>query len=345
MNAKVYSTFFSFCATALLLFFVFREQSWAEFEKIIAGIDFKFVIVFAIISVLGAFFRMLRYRVLLRVIAPENDPGYGKLLITTFARNAFVDMFPLRLGETVYIFMLNRFGISLHAGISSFGVCIILDVLVLLFIFGVLLLFNGTIPTIDKVGISTPDWLIVFLLVFIFALWMLCYYSDVLGKYLITFFERSPVAKLKYSTKIIQAFRYIIGDLEFIKKSKKITILLFYTLVLRIFKYGSLYVLLFAIIYPLGYRIEGQFVLPIFVAFIAAEASASLPASGIMGMGAYQGVWATIITLLGIKIDNPLSISFIIQIISQIFAYSLGIISVLIFLVLMLRKPKLRAIT
>lgn len=340
MLAKVFSIFFSFFATAVLLFFVFREQSFENFLKLFQNTDINIVFLFSVISVLGAVFRMLRYRLLLGAIQPENKPGCGKLLITTFARNAFVDMFPLRLGETIYIYMLNRFGIPLHAGVSSFGVCIILDVMVLLFIFAVLLLFNGMVSTIENVGVSVSSAEIAILLLGLLVVSIIFYNIEKVAGVFISIIERTRLIGFKVVNKIIEIIKILVDDFEYIKKSRTLVELLFFTFVLRALKYGSLYVLLYAVISPMGYTIENHFILPIFVAFIAAEASASLPASGFLGIGLYQGVWATIITLLGLKIENPLSVSLAVQVISQVFTYILGIISVLMFLIIMLKTRR-----
>ncbi len=92
----------------------------------------------------------------------------------------------------------------------------------------------------------------------------------------------------------------------------------------RCCKYLSLYVLLLALVLPLGY-LPGDFPLPkVFLGLTTAELAASLPISGIAGFGAYEGAWSLVFQLLGYpeKLSALTSISH--HLLTQTFGYSLG---------------------
>jgi uncharacterized membrane protein YbhN (UPF0104 family) len=70
------------------------------------------------------------------------------------------------------------------------------------------------------------------------------------------------------------------------------------SLLVRLAKYGSLYMLLYAMVEPLGYALADMPPMTVFIGLVAPELAASLPISGIAGFGAYEGTWAFIFNLL-----------------------------------------------
>ena len=68
-----------------------------------------------------------------------------------------------------------------------------------------------------------------------------------------------------------------------------------------------------------------------FVAFVSAEASASLPISGLMGFGAYEAVWSLIFSFSEVEIPSLTVLIFAIHIITQVIGYSLGFLALIVF--------------
>lgn len=58
------------------------------------------------------------------------------------------------------------------------------------------------------------------------------------------------------------------------------------------------------------------------VAFITAEAASSLPVSGVMGFGAYEGAWAAVLGITGGRIPSTATVIFSVHLITQLVAYS-----------------------
>ena len=116
-------------------------------------------------------------------------------------------------------------------------------------------------------------------------------------------------------------------DLLTLKKSNHFSLLVALTVVLRSAKYISLYILLLAVLqqWGIGHR---QISLAIsFLAFVTAEAAASLPISGLMGFGAYEGAWQAIFAISMVKITAVSSVILAIHLITQVVGYFLGFLA------------------
>ncbi|HBE92897.1 MAG TPA: hypothetical protein DDW55_10340, partial [Gammaproteobacteria bacterium] len=72
------------------------------------------------IQLVGTVFRALRYQLLIRAAGEPNVPHFGHMYLVTMIRNMVVDMLPARLGELLFIAMLNRgYNVRANACISS----------------------------------------------------------------------------------------------------------------------------------------------------------------------------------------------------------------------------------
>jgi uncharacterized membrane protein YbhN (UPF0104 family) len=102
----------------------------------------------------------------------------------------------------------------------------------------------------------------------------------------------------------------------------------------RLLKYSALYVLLWAMLAPQGYSLANLPFPKVFLGLVAAEMAASLPISGIAGLGAYQGAWSLVFTLLGFPAETAKVTSVSHHIFTQIYAYSLGLLALLTLLII-----------
>jgi len=132
----------SLAITVLLLFCVFRELAPNDFFELLKQVDRSLVLSYAGLSLIALVLRALRYGVLLRSIESVSCPNLTKLLTVTAVRNTLVDFFPARLGELSYVYILNRYGVSVLSGFSSFAVCLVLDLVLLFAVFLVIALDN-----------------------------------------------------------------------------------------------------------------------------------------------------------------------------------------------------------
>ena len=135
---------------------------------------------------------------------------------------------------------------------------------------------------------------------------------------------------------VLRIFIKQIGsDFDGLKEKGKFHQLVILTIFLRVLKYAGLYVLLLAVLKQFSIAADQVPFWLSFLAFLAAEASASLPVSGIMGFGAYEGAWLAIFAISGIAEVSHITVAFVTHMITQILGYSLGIISILMFSLLM----------
>jgi hypothetical protein len=97
------------------------------------------------------------------------------------------------------------------------------------------------------------------------------------------------------------------------------------------FKYGSLYFLLHSVLVHLNYSFADLNFWKVFIGILGAEFSALLPLQGIAGIGTWESAWAFTFKLLG-HFDTQIAIisGFSVHLITQMFEYSLGIISIVV---------------
>ena len=69
------------------------------------------------------------------------------------------------------------------------------------------------------------------------------------------------------------------------------------------------------------------------VSFIFAEAAASLPFSGLMGFGAYEGAFSIIMKATNNIIPAEITVVFVVHLITQIVGYTIGILGALAFVI------------
>ena len=332
--------------TIAFFYFLYAEESAHGFWEIVAGVDPWGVGLYVALSLAGVLVRALRYRVLLNdIVGLEKTPGTGRLVLITFIRNTLVDLLPARAGELGYIYFLNRAGVSLAAGASSFGFCIVLDILVLLFIVAGLLVLSLSIPAfaIGSMQASATVTALVLVAVAVAALFFVIRYLPRLFHFAATMTRRLALRipgkkSARLTSWLEENIEQIGADLASLAKRGVLVRLCWYTFWLRVLKYASLYVLLLAVVKQWGLGPSQIHPLVSMIAFIIAEASASLPISGLMGFGMYESSWAAIFALSNVQIPALVKVGFIVHLITQVKAYSLGIASMLVLMWLDLRK-------
>ncbi|MCC6931781.1 MAG: flippase-like domain-containing protein [Deltaproteobacteria bacterium] len=330
-------------ASFITLSIFFSQKTLKNFIDFLAAAEPKLIWAFLLLHLLAAVFRSFRYRLVLEnIVSAAQLPTRGTLLLVTLVRNAFADFLPMRLGEGVYFFMLNRLGVRIITCASSFGVCLALDLLVLAFMF--LLVIGGfTLFSDFNFPQSFNNQHILLFIFILILLSLLIYYADIIGRKFLNLVEKKISKSLKGKTFLQRFFGLIddlIFDLEQLRQRGHYYNLILLTIGLRACKYVGLYMLLLALVSQYQFR-AAQLPFPyLFFAFITAEASSSLPISGIMGFGVSQGVWVGVLAALGVELPEKLSVALGVHVISQVVAYSLGILSLFSFGLLMLRKRR-----
>ena len=122
-------------------------------------------------------------------------------------------------------------------------------------------------------------------------------------------------------------------EMQEIKARGSYPVLVLLTAGLRAAKYLSLYLLLLAVVAQ--FNIKPADISPLLstTAFIGAEASASLPISGLMGFGAYEAAWSAIFSMSSVSIPSVAGVILAVHVITQVFGYSLALLGLLVFLI------------
>jgi uncharacterized membrane protein YbhN (UPF0104 family) len=125
---KIVSLIVSLVLSVFLLAVLFRQVRAQDVLASLRDIFLPGLAAYAGISLLAAFLRAWRYRLLLE----PGACGWGPLILVTLARNAFEDLLPARLGSLSYIYLLDaRLGVAFESAASSFLAALVVDFLTL----------------------------------------------------------------------------------------------------------------------------------------------------------------------------------------------------------------------
>lgn len=347
-RAYIYRAFYVISAIVSVYFIVvvFSKQTFSEFVDVFVNVSIPGVIFYVLLSFFGSIFRALRYRVVLNdVLDSASVPSFKNLLCVTLVRNALVDLLPARLGEvSLFAMLCGAMKLDLAAISAVFGVCFVLDIVVLGAVFflvcgigviGLLPEMSGLFAELFRQSSSLIVFglmgfvLLVFSILLFFADVMLFFLYELIGR-----FSRRSIFCSALSRFVLRAAE----GLSKIKKSRSYPRLILLTVCVRFCKYFSLYVLLLSVVYQYGIKFyDMPFVLS-FICFAIAEAAASLPFSGIMGFGAYEAAWVVAMRFAGIKLDNEIGVAFIVHLITQIDGYALGVFGFIMFAMILRGK-------
>ena len=334
-------------ATCALLLALLRVVPLRLLGEVFGSFTWEILLAYMALSLLGLFVRALRYRWLLKAMLAQGPvPTFSQLVVITGIRNAFVDFLPARLGEVSYLMALGRYGVNLVSAAASFALCLALDIVVLLGItFLLFLFFVAASPLLpDVLGASdlqmAPDRLsalLLFLGVVCAVVGGLLWMAPQILAWVHRVAERMVCAQSRLSG--FAWARFVVGglarmssDLRRVKESGSYGRLVFSTLVLRVAKYSSMYILLHGVLAGVAHRSDPINPFVAFVAFLSAEASATLPIGGLMGFGTYEAAWTLVFHLARIELPKELvlAIGLSIHVVTQLFAYTIGVICLLL---------------
>jgi len=331
--------------TAALLYLVFAELSIAEFFSILRGTDRKLFLTYIFLSFVGLAARAYRTKLILSETR-EKPVQLSLLFLVTAARNAFVDLLPARLGEVSYVYLLKRLQVSVATGVGSLVLAIVLDLLVLSF----LLLGFVLSPLVLRTGaqhLESSHWLIPLALFLVSLLLFVTLRLNGLIKscssvifYGLRFLRGERAARLK--ARAIEFSNSVSESVQGVRSKAVLLKLVGLTIVLRVAKYGGLLALLFAVVGQWEVSMSQIDESVAVIAFVSAEASASLPISGLMGFGVYEGVWSLVFSSAcsGVSCESvpTAALALAIHMLTQMVGYSLGICSMFALLVVINRR-------
>jgi len=324
---------FSLAVTGGILGYLFTHVSPGEVLRLIRGANRKALLVFLLFSAAMSVFRTWRYKLVLRVAG--QSPGSVALFLTVLVRNFFSDLLPARLGTLIYVYIVtSRLGVPFGAATSSFLLAFVFDMVALAPLILAAGLAAGAATRIPLgmlyaggLVLAVGTVAVLFALPHLFG-WVTRFFDKLV---------REPGKRLRLlRDKWVEAGR----EIQRARRAGIYLKLFVLSLLVRIGKYGALYVLLFALIGPLGYGLRELSVGKVFIGLCSAELAASLPVSGIAGFGVYEGTWAVVFELLGFPGHIAKLTSLSHHLLTQLYGYLLGALALLVLMLPVFNKEK-----
>ncbi|CAK8724177.1 MAG: WD40-like Beta Propeller Repeat [Candidatus Electronema aureum] len=288
---------------------------------------------YVLTSLSQAFFRTLRYRLILKHSSGEaNMPGLGQLFIVTLSRNMFVDMLPARLGELSYIAMLNRgFKVGADACLSSLAISFVFDLIAL-----ALLLFG--IMGVQLLTADFQPWLIgVFLMIIVVSAAGLFFLFPLLHWFNA---KLAPFHSHRWASKFIKLTEDTAASLNQARQAGIAIQVLALSVAVRIFKYLGLYLLFLGVALSSFPELRRD-IAAVLVALVSAEAGSALPVPTFMSFGTYEAGGALALTVLGAAKTASVLVMLTLHIWSQAVDYALGIAALILFIILLGRRSSI----
>ncbi len=309
-----------------LLLFLLTKIELSDFIRTFQNIYVPALIGFMFFSVLGSGLRALRYKWLLQ----PHPIKWKDILMVTFIRNLFVDLFPARIGSLSYIYILNkRLKYSFEASSSTFVIAFLFDFLTLSPLLIMAIFFVGIGTTALSVPIIALISVIFFFIIFL-VLWKVIPLSNLFLKIYAFLLKTTGLREKKWADLSIEKIKSSRDSLQQIHQRKIYWPVFLLSLFIRLAKYTSLYLLLFSLLHSHGILFSVANFFKTVLGITGAEMSSALPVKGIGGFGTWESAWVLTSRLIDFESSLAIISGIGIHLISNLFEYALGIISLLI---------------
>jgi uncharacterized membrane protein YbhN (UPF0104 family) len=333
---RLFYILLSFVVSAVLIWILISQVETSDLVQTFSSIYFPAFLAFMAIALAGVLLRSWRYRWLLK----PYPISWKNIILVTFIRNLFVDLFPARIGSLSYIYLLNRrLNFSFEAATSTLVIAVIFDFITLSpFLFISILAVGIASSALPLSALLLAS--LVFFLVICLILWKISQIFSLLGRGL-SFLSRSFRLEGQKWVRISAEKIQLIKDYLVQSKKRKILFPLFsLSLFIRLAKYGSLYFLLYSLLRSHGMSLERISFWKTILGTTGAELTSALPIKGIGGFGTWESAWALTFRLM--NFDSRLAIlsGIGVHLLTNLFEYSLGIAAILILVFPLLKKGK-----
>jgi uncharacterized membrane protein YbhN (UPF0104 family) len=332
---KIFSLLISIIISALLLWFLFTKIEFKDFVQTFSRVNFPGLLAFMIIALIGATLRAWRYKWLLL----PHPTSWRDVFLVTFIRNLFVDLFPARIGSLSYVYVLNKsMKYSFQAASSSFVVAFVLDFLTL----SPFLAFSILAVGLGKTSVSDGILLIISVLFFLFVFlvfWKVVKISAIALNVYKWLLRVGKQDKKNWAKVSIEKIQLTTDELTRIKQRRIGWPLFILSLGIRFAKYGSLFFLLYALLHSHGFSLESLSFPKTILGITGAELTSVLPIKGIGGFGTWESAWTLTLVLMGFE-KRMAILSSGVHLITNLFEYILGVISIVILNIVKPRNTK-----
>lgn len=323
MGKKIFFLFFSFLTTGLLLYYVFSQPTGLSWKHLITRFNPVYAWTYLGLYGAGLFLRTWRYHLLIRTSSHRGNIPFGLLALVTASRNMLVDLLPARIGSLSYPVLLNRaVGVELSHCLTSFTYAFIYDLLSLGPLLGLVVLWDS----LSTSRVYPWHWVLAGLIL-VSGLLILMFLEPItkqLAHWAENWTRKSASKKATWKTNITLQLAAIRHSFSELRKSGIFWPLLGISLAIRVIKYTLLYLMLMAVVEALlGRKMDLPFLIILF-GLIGSEIAASLPVSGLAGIGFYEGILGGTLAGLGIQPAQGVSLALAMHVLTQVVDYSLG---------------------
>ncbi|RJX35238.1 MAG: UPF0104 family protein [Desulfarculus sp.] len=306
--------------TVALFWYLARTTTLADWVGLYRGLHWGWFAAFLGLFWGSMLLKAVRYKMLLA--ASGEAVRYWHLVILTFVSNLFVDLLPARSGSLAYIVFLNRkLAVGLPAAFSSFAFSFIFDLIGMLPLFCLAIILHQA-----AAGGESVLWILLGLLgvIAVLALLLLERVLAVAAVLAAWLTARLRGRSQDLAGRLAREVGSMRADVARVKAQGVFWRVLMVSVAIRACKYLALYVLVagLAAQWP-AEAARLSFPLVLF-ALVAAEATASLPISGIAGFGAYEGVMMATLRAAGLAATQAALIPFGLHLLTQTVDYTLG---------------------
>ncbi|MBN1221893.1 MAG: flippase-like domain-containing protein [Candidatus Aminicenantes bacterium] len=327
MSARKIATLFVSAAISIALIAYLSSRVEADdIVRTFSRIHYPALFLFMTISLLTAALRALRYQWLLH----PSRIGFKNIFLVTLIRNLFVDLLPARIGSLSYVYLLNkRLKYPFEEAASTFVVAFVFDFLTLspFVVLSILIVGPGSSSVTGPLFLGTA---LIFFLLIALIVWKIIPLSRLALKVYKALLQLLHMDSKDWALNSADKLQTTITTLDQIQKRKIQWPLFFLSLLLRLGKYGSLYVLLFALLHSHGLSFENLSFWKTILGITGGEMTGALPIKGLAGFGTWESGWAVAFRLM--KFDPRLSIlsGIGVHLITNLYEYALGIFSIMI---------------
>ena len=311
---------------AFLVYYLLKQVNIDDIRQALLGM-YKPTLVGALaVMLLSNLFRAYRKKILVG----SDRIGMGDMFLVAMIRNAFNMVLPARTGELSYIYVLTRrFRFPLEIGVSTLMIVLIFDLVI---VFS-LILISIIIVGINAYAISSVTVIAIAVVLLAISLLILFYLSNIIDLVLIAYrklLTRFRVSEEKLIFRIYKKLLDINVNLRLIKAKKIYWKVYLSSIATRVLKFTGYYLVIHAILSPMGYTFGDLNFWVILLATVAAEISAVLPTHALAGFGTYEGAFALAFIVLGFTQEISIIVGFSYHLVVLLFTVILGIIAMII---------------
>jgi uncharacterized membrane protein YbhN (UPF0104 family) len=336
---RIISIILSLLLTVFLVGFLLSRITINDLIQTFSNIFYPALFGFVAISLIASVLRALRYKWLLH----PNSIGFGNILLVTFIRNLFVDLLPARLGSLSYVYVLNkRLKYPFEQAASTFVIAFVFDFLTL----SPFLIFSMLLVGVGATSVSNLTLLMIasiFLLLIFLVLFQIVPLSKIFLRIYSYLLKSLRLEDKTWADASKNKIQLTIEGLRHIKNRKIQWPLFLLSVLIRAGKYGSLYFLLYSLLHNHNFSLTNLSFWKTILGITGAELTGALPIKGIAGFGTWESGWALTFQLMNFEQKIAILSGIGVHLISNLFEYTLGILSIFFFAVPFLHRKKQKA--